>query len=113
ADVTVCTAAVSGLSATTCDLAGAANPSVIRFGPDDARHANELATENTQVQFRGVYTRGDHVLKFGFQTQKNDIANLFLQRQDGVYYFDSIADFAAGRANRLQYQDAVGSADLE
>jgi outer membrane receptor for ferrienterochelin and colicin len=113
ADISVCNTPTSGGSAVVCDQAGAANPSVIRFGPDEFRHANELATENLQVQFRGIYTRGDHVLKFGFQTQKNDIANLFLGAQDGVYYFDSIADFAAGRANRLRYTDAVGGAGLE
>lgn len=112
-DITVCNTATSGGSATTCDQAGSANPSIIRFGPDEFRHANELATENFQLQFRGVYTKGDHVLKFGYQGQKNTIANLFLPTQDGVYYFDSIADFSAGRANRLRYNDAVGGASLE
>lgn len=113
ADISVCNTPVSVGSTTTCDLPGSSNPSQIRFGPDEFRQANELATENLQIQFRGIYTLGDHILKFGFHTQKNDIANLFLPTQDGVYYFDSVADFAAGRASRLRYQDAVGGADLE
>ncbi len=113
ADISVCNTPVTVGSTTTCDLPGASNPSQIRFGPDEFRQANELATENLQFQFRAIYTMGDHVLKAGFHTQKNDIANLFLPTQDGVYYFDSVADFAAGRASRLRYGDAVSGADLE
>ncbi|MBW0150784.1 MAG: TonB-dependent receptor [Phenylobacterium sp.] len=108
-DVQVCLAPTSGGSATTCDLAGAANPSILRFGPDEFRHANQLATDNLTVQLKGEWALGEHLLKFGFSTQEQEIFNIFIPTQDGQYYFDSIADFAAGRASRLRYTDAIGS----
>ena len=112
-DVTVCLAPTSQGSTTTCDLTGASNPSVVRFGPDEFRHANELATDNLQIQFKAEYALADHLFKVGFQTQEQKIFNIFIAQQDGKYYFDSIADFAAGRANRLQYVDAVGGRTTE
>jgi hypothetical protein len=108
-DVQVCLAPTSGGSATTCDLAGQSNPSILRFGPDEFRHANSLATDNLTIFFKAEYSLGDHLLKGGFMTQKQEIFNIFIPTQDGQYYFDSIADFTAGRANRLRYTDAIGA----
>lgn len=93
---------------TTCDLPGSSNPSVIRFGPDEFRHANSLATDNLTIQLKGEYSYGDHLFKFGFSTQEQKIFNIFIPTQDGQYYFDSIEAFAAGLANQLRYTDAVG-----
>lgn len=113
-EVSVCLVptAVSNLSVvganTTCDLPGSTAPSVLRFGPDISRQANELETRNFQVQFKAEYSLGDHLFKVGFQSQQNKIANLFIQRQDGAFYFDSIAAFERGEASRLEYNDAVG-----
>ncbi|MEW6016850.1 MAG: TonB-dependent receptor [Pseudomonadota bacterium] len=107
-DVQVCLAPTSGGVATTCDLPGSANPSILRFGPDEFRHANELATDNLTIQAKAEWALGDHLLKFGFTTQEQEIFNIFIPTQDGQYYFDSIADFAAGRASRLRYTDAIG-----
>lgn len=108
-DVQVCLAPTSGGVATTCDIPGQTSPSILRFGPDEFRHANELATDNLTIQFKAEWALADHLLKFGFSTQKQDIFNIFIPTQDGQYYFDSIADFAAGRASRLRYTDAIGS----
>lgn len=104
---TVTTASVLG-TANSCDRPGSSAPSQFRFGPDLSRQANELETHNFQVQFKAEYTLGDHLLKFGVHTQENEIANLFIQRQDGVYYFDTIAAFQRGEASQLTYNDAVG-----
>ena len=108
-DIQVCLAPTSGGSATTCDLAGQTNPSILRFGPDEFRHANALATDNLTIFFKAEYSLGDHLFKAGFMTQKQEIFNIFIPTQDGQYYFDSIADFAAGNANRLRYTDAIGA----
>ena len=108
-DVQVCLAPTSGGSATTCDLAGQSNPSILRFGPDEFRHANQLATDNLTIFFKAEYSLGDHLFKAGFMTQKQEIFNIFIPTQDGQFYFDSIADFAAGNANRLRYTDAIGA----
>lgn len=80
---------------------------VVRFGPDQFRHANYLETSNTQAQFSGELQLGRHLLKAGFQWQSTDIFNIFLPNSDGTYYFDSIADFSAGRANELIYRNAI------
>ncbi|CAN1530808.1 Carboxypeptidase regulatory-like domain containing protein [Caulobacteraceae bacterium] len=108
ADITVCSTLTS-LDATgsqpliTCAAATGQSRGVVRFGPDQFRHANFLATTNTQGQFEARYRLGDHQLKAGLQWQERDIFNLFVPNSDGTYYFDSVADFQAGRANRLQY----------
>jgi hypothetical protein len=113
ADISVC------LSPTALDTAGTlpfqncrianntTGVSVVRFGPDQFRHANELATSNEQLNASAEYELGTHLLKVGFQWQRTDVTNLFVPQSDGVYYFDSIADFAAGRANQLVYQNAI------
>ncbi|MBS3965180.1 MAG: TonB-dependent receptor [Methylomonas sp.] len=112
AHVQVCLAPTSGGSPINCDLAGQANPSLLQFGPDQFRHANELATDNLTIQFKGEWALGDHRLKFGASSQTQEIMNLFIPTQDGIYYFDSIADFGAGRASRLGYTDAIGGRSL-
>ena len=106
ADVSVCTSAASinsgGDSLTSCGTIP-----TVRFGPDQFRHANVLHTQQTQFEAIGNYALGDHAIKFGGRAAHSDVYNLFVSQSHGVYWFDSIADFEAGRANRLQYQNAV------
>lgn len=111
-DIRVCS------TATNLDAAGQTNPSlscrngsttvgVVRFGPDQFRHANKLNTETTNAAATGIYELGDHTLKFGGEWNRTKIFNLFVPNSDGTYYFDSIADFQAGLANELIYRNAV------
>lgn len=106
ADITVCLAPTSvvatGNSLTQCGPTGQ-----VRFGPDVFRQANFLETSNTQIQFKAEYSLGDHLFKVGYQGQRTNIFNLFVPTSDGQYYFDSVADFAAGRASRLSYTNAI------
>jgi hypothetical protein len=106
-DVTVCstpTALDTGnFALTTCGAANGQARGVVRFGADAFRHANFLATTNTQGQFEARYRLTDHLIKGGVQWQKREIFNLFVPNSDGTYYFDSIAAFQAGQASRLQY----------
>ena len=101
-----------------CRTAGAGTQSVavVRFGPDQFRHANFLETANRQVQFSGEYQAGAHLFKAGVQWQNNDIFNIFLPSSDGVYYFDSIGDFSGASqgtlgttayASQLVYRNAI------
>lgn len=83
----------------------------VAIGPDISRQTNAL-TSNTwgaseQVRFR----TGQHDIRGFFDYQHSKIFNAFLQRSAGDYYFDSLADFAAGNAQRLQYQNAIPSLD--
>jgi hypothetical protein len=102
-EVTVCAAPTSDATLTACP----ATFSQLRFGPDISRHANQLNIEEAQFQLIGTYQLTNNRLKFGVQANHKDVYNVFVQRARGAYYFDSIADFAAGRANRLDYNDAV------
>lgn len=106
ADITVClspTSINSGGDTTT----GCGPSSVVRFGPDQFRHANFLETRNSQIQAKAEWSLGNHLIKFGYQGQRQKVFNIFVPNSDGTYYFDSLADFTAGRANRLIYQNAT------
>lgn len=112
ADITVCSAPTS-INSGGDTLTGCGPNSVVRFGPDQFRHANYLTTENMQVHAKGEYSLGDNLFKFGYQGQFVEIFNIFVPFSDGVYYFDSVADFAAGRANRLFYNNAVSGNTID
>jgi outer membrane receptor for ferrienterochelin and colicin len=77
----------------------------ILFGTEENTHANILETETLNAFFAGNLFLGDHTVKFGFDYEDNDIYNLFGRRTNGVYVFDSAADFEAGRPSsyRLFY----------
>ncbi len=74
----------------------------IAIGPDQFRQANVLSTKEWSGEFIGRYRAfEDHLVKAGWQFHSIDIFNLFVQQAHGIYYFDSVADLAAGRANQL------------
>jgi hypothetical protein len=113
-DIRVCS------TATGLDAVGQTNPTlscrngsttvgVVRFGPDQFRHANKLETQTRTGSFIGTWERGDHTIKGGVQVDQTTIFNLFVPNSDGTYYFDSIADFQAGRANELIYRNALSN----
>ena len=108
ADVTICTAptadaAPTNSSITTC----ATGNSSVRFGPDQFRHANQLDIQEAVFQGTATYSLDDHLFKFGYQGSKKEVFNVFVPQSRGVYYFDSVADFAAGRASSLTYNNSV------
>lgn len=102
AELQICSAPTSDAVLTNC----ATGFSNVRIGPDAFRQANELETRNLNIQAKANYALGDHLFKIGFESQNLEIVNLFVPSSDGVYYFDSIADFQQGRANRLTYSNA-------
>jgi hypothetical protein len=83
----------------------------VSFGPDISRQSNELSSRTYGGLVQARLTRDDHDLRVFADFQDTKIFNLFLQRTAGDYYFDSIADLAAGNAQRLRYQNAVPSLD--
>ena len=93
----------------------------IRLGSDDSRHANELSNETLQVNLSGEYLYEDHAISFGWEYEKVDVVNLFMQHNLGSWYFNSIDDFEARIADRFEYQnnksldrnDAAASFSLE
>ena len=84
---------------------------VVSFGPDISRQSNELTSRTFGGLVQTRLTRDGHDLRVFGEFSATKIFNLFLQRTAGDYYFDSIADFQAGNAQRLRYQNAVPSLD--
>ena len=111
ADIRVCTTPTAVNTATATPqtscfaLDNSTSIGVVRFGPDQFRHANVLENQNDQIQFDAKYTFGDHTIRGGLQLQDREVFNLFVPNSDGQYYFDSIADFQAGRASQLIYNN--------
>ncbi|MBB5747168.1 TonB-dependent receptor [Brevundimonas variabilis] len=103
ANISICTDATSVGATFSCT----GGTPALNFGPDQFRQANVLRTEETAGSFIGTFSGFEgHSIKAGYQYRNVDIFNLFVQQAAGVYYFDSVADFAAGRANQLSFGNA-------
>lgn len=88
-------------------------------GPGFSRAANDLQT--TIDAFRGVgkLDLGAHQLKVGFEMNRADLFNLFVQNATGTLYFENINDLRAGllsggsttnpTAQQIASGDAVGA----
>lgn len=109
----VCTAPTS--DRTTVGAAASANIScptgfaTVSFGPDISRQTNALNVKSYGGLLQGRLKRGGHDLRVFAEFQNTKTFNSFLQRSAGDYYFDSIADFQAGNAQRFRYGNAVPS----
>ncbi len=68
----------------------------LNLGTEQFRHQNILLTDETNFFGQGTWYLGDHQVKFGVDYTSNDIYNLFGRDLNGVYTFNSIADFRAG-----------------
>ncbi|MBU7578922.1 MAG: TonB-dependent receptor [Porphyrobacter sp.] len=75
----------------------------INFGPDISRQANELDSQSLAIEFAATLKVKNHTLKLIAERRRQDVRNLFAQRVSGAWYFDSLADFQARRANELDY----------
>ena len=67
------------------------------LGTEQNTHVNRIATEQFSAFGAANLFLGDHTLKFGFDYEENDVFNFFGRNLNGVYTFNSIADFSAGR----------------
>jgi len=79
----------------------------ISLGPDTFRHGNELSQAFTQVKAKAEYFAGDHTFKLGFEYEDVNVDNLFAPNAEGQYFFNSVADLAAGNAAALIYENAI------
>ena len=112
----VCTAPTSDRATgapTANDLSGTCQSGFgnVSFGPDVSRQSNELTSRTYGGLVQGRLTRNDHDVRVFAEFSDTKIFNLFVQRTAGDYYFDSIADFQAGNAQRFRYGNAVPSLD--
>jgi hypothetical protein len=86
-----------------------ATNSIVSFGPDVSRQTNALSVKAYGGLVQARLKAGDHDFKIFAEFQDTKTFNSFLQRSSGDYYFDSIADFAAGNAQRFRYGNATPS----
>lgn len=107
-DITVCVAPNADTNPTNSTITSCATGfGSVRFGPDLNRHANRLDIQEAVFQGTATYSLNEHVFKLGYQGSKKEVFNVFVPNSRGTYYFDSIADFQAGRASSLTYSNSV------
>ncbi|MDP6880234.1 MAG: TonB-dependent receptor, partial [Alteromonas macleodii] len=76
----------------------------VYLGSDDSRQANDLDWDATSIMFRGnYYFDNGHTLTFGYENDKLDIFNLFVQHAETTTIFNSIDDFENGDNARIEY----------
>ena len=76
----------------------------VYLGSDDSRQANDLDWDATSIMFRGnYYFDNGHTLTFGYENDKLDIFNLFVQHAETTTTFNSIDDFENGANARIEY----------
>jgi len=102
-DVRVCLAPTSDASTISCP----SNFDLVRFGPDQFRHANALREQEYRYQAQAEYAMDRNLIKVGVQARQAKPFDVFVPNSRGQYYFDSIADFQAGKASELIYQNAT------
>ncbi len=78
----------------------------VNVGPDEFRHANQLSNDFDTLKLKSDMRFGAHTVTAGVELEKLKVFNLFVPRSEGVYIFNSIADFAARRATTFQYRNA-------
>lgn len=84
----------------------------VYLGADDSRQANSLSTDSTFFKLSGQFLLQDHVITAGYEQEKLDIFNLFVQHsRGGEIRFGSIDQFEAGTPDRYYYGSGGGSND--
>ncbi len=76
-------------------------------GTDQFRQSNALATTNLNGQLAVKYRTGNHRFKLQIEGSRQRVNNIFIPSSRGLFYFDSLADFTAGNANRVQFTNAL------
>lgn len=98
--------AASGFAEASINTAGSGT---IYIGPDDSRQSNSLNYDTDTFKFAATYYMGDHKITGGIEYEKLDVFNLFMQHTVGEYQFNSLADFEAGKPNRIYYNNSAGT----
>jgi len=79
----------------------------IDLGTNYAYQFNWLYTKDYNGHLYGEYSWGNHTFKFGGDSDKAQYDDRYFQYFYGRYVFANPADFAAGNANYIRYQQTV------
>lgn len=110
----VCTDGTSDIAPGTSTSTGkslSCAASQVQIGPGGPSQANILTSKTWGGSLLSRLHLGDHNIRQLIDVTSVNIFNEFVNNALGTYYFDSIADFAAGNAQQLSYQNAVPSLD--
>ncbi|WP_414495016.1 TonB-dependent receptor [Stenotrophomonas maltophilia] len=78
---------------------GSANNSLY-FGTEQNSHVNAVESKELSAFGAANWYIGDHTVKFGFDYSDNDLMNYYGRNINGVYVFNNLNDFAAGKINQ-------------
>ncbi len=106
-DVDFTQASVNGTDFGEVQISDSGN--TIYLGADDSRHSNALDYTSLNMKLAANYQLDNHLITVGGERLTYDIYNLFVQHTEGEFRFNSIADFAAGDAARIYYNNAAGT----
>ncbi|MFK3870156.1 TonB-dependent receptor [Pseudoalteromonas rhizosphaerae] len=81
----------------------------VYIGPDDSRQSNDLNYDTTTAKIAGTYYFDQHTITAGYEYEKLDVFNQFVQHTQGEWNFDSIDDYEAGIAADVYYNNAAGT----
>ncbi len=70
------------------------------FGTEQNSHVNAVESKKLSAFGAANWYVGDHTIKFGFDYSDNDLLNYYGRNLNGVYVFNNLNDFAAGRVNQ-------------
>ena len=62
----------------------------VEFGTEFSSQANVLRTRTTNLAWAGTYFANDHTIKGGFDYERDNLYNLFLQNLYGSYTFEDL-----------------------
>lgn len=103
----VCSDPTDAGSFTTCST----NSPQFFMGPDAPRQANKFNSHTLNLQGNATYTAGNHSVKFELDHYNSKLYNLFVfpngAGPQGLYYFDSVADFQNQIASELKYGNST------
>ena len=83
------------------------------IGTETNSQANQLFTKTWNAFGAGTWTFGNHDVKAGFDWSDNEIYNIFAPGVFGVYVFNSLADFQAGKWSNFTYRTPQAGANLD
>ncbi len=85
------------------------NGTTVFIGPDDSRQSNDLDYDSFNFKLAGTYYLDAHTITAGYEYEKLNVFNLFMQHTQGEFRFRSIEDFENGMADRVYYNNSAGT----
>lgn len=105
----VCLDPVSTGNIFECTQGTTSNPGTPRLymGTEQYTQADIVKQKQQGVELVGHLALGSHALKAQAVYSQVDVTNLFVHSSLGLFYFDSLEDFAARRASTLNWQYSI------